>query len=124
MSSKAEKEKPNMLPGDANGWPVTERRTQKFVYEDDEAVPLVQVTDTGFARGRADVSGLIVPLGNIADADVINKRSSKPAMKDPKSKWSGKGEQLSAEAAIQFMIKERAMMDLETAQLRRDNEKL
>jgi len=112
-----------MFPVDTNGKPVAERRTQKFVYDDEEP-PAAQVADIGYTKGRADVSSIIVPLGNIADADAIHKRSSKPAMKDPKSKWSGKGEQLSTEAAIQFMIKERAMMDLETAQLRRDNEKL
>ena len=67
----------------------------------------------------------VVPLGNIDDAEVYAESTNKPKMKEKKnSKWGGKGESLTTETALQFMIKERALMDLETAKLKRENEEL
>jgi ankyrin repeat protein len=76
--------------------------------------------------GGKGVSGAVVPIGNIDDADVFIETSSKPKMKEKKnSKWGNKGaESLTTETALQFMIKERALMDLETAKLKRENDEL
>ncbi len=124
MSDVGELEKALATAKDSRDNMAGTRKTQKFTFEDDEPIPPVEVVDPGFERGRAGVAGMIVPIGNLADSDIIHKKSSKPAIKEPNTKWSGKGEKLTTDAAIQFMIKERAMMDLETAQLRRDNEML
>ena len=74
---------------------------------------------------RQNVGGAIVPIGNIDDTEVYAEKTSKPLQKEKKnSKWGGKGESLTTETALQFMIKERAMMELESAKLKRENDEL
>jgi len=71
-----------------------------------------------FLVGDRGASGAIVPLGNIEESDVVAARGHKPQLKEKKTKWTGKGESLTTATAIEFMIKERALMDQETAQVR------
>ena len=85
----------------------------------------------GHAETTVDVvtdghsSGAIAPLGVIDDFEVHKSKMDKPAIELKKKKgWANKGESLGIDDALQYMIKERAMMDLETQKLRRENEEL
>ena len=96
---------PGVIPVDENGEALSGKRTQKFSFADDDEEPPESITDIGFSKGtanRSDVANLVVPIGaSIIDSDAFHKRGTKPKVKDPKSKWSGKGEQLSTDSAIE-----------------------
>ena len=105
MSGKESGDPPVVIPVDENGQDLNAPRTEKWEFADDDEGPKESITDIGFSKGKAnrtDVNNLVVPVGaNIIDSDATHRRGTKPKMKEPKSKWSGKGEQLTTDAAIE-----------------------
>ena len=70
-------------------------------------------------------SSTVLPSEKIETCDVQTFSRAKPRKEEPKnSKWSGKGESLTTEMAVEFMILERKKMDEEQAALRFENERL
>ena len=105
MDNDIEPVAPGVIPVDENGQALNGKRTEKFTFADDEEGPRIAITDIGFSKGassRSDVANLVVPVGgSIIDSDVFHRRNAKPKMKEPQSKWSGKGEQLTTDSAIE-----------------------
>lgn len=67
---------------------------------------------------------MIAPIGagSIDDIEIMKIPKQKPAMKEKKSLKNKSGEKLTTESAVEFMIKERQMMDKEFAALRAEND--
>jgi ankyrin repeat protein len=76
-------------------------------------------------RGKRDLGAVVPSVASIEAAEVISLQKSKPKLEQKKStKGVHRGEQLTSEAAVQFMILERQALDEEFAAMRRENEKL
>lgn len=86
--------------------------------EDDENLSSAAVLDS-----RRVTYAAVVPSGTLEDSDINIFSKTKP-QNAQKSKWNGKGESLSTEAAVEFMIQERKRMGEEQAALRVENERL
>ena len=78
-------------------------------------------------RGYVNNTGAIAPVvSDLESTDVLHLPKNKPVepLKKKTGKGFNKGESLTSEAAVSFMIKERQMLDQEFATLRRENDKL
>lgn len=90
--------------------------TVREAFDDDEVEAILDYRQ-GSSKSIAPV------VENTDDMEITQIRKEKPSRKEKKSKGK-RGETLTAEHAIEFMIKERQAMDEEYAVLRKENEEL
>jgi hypothetical protein len=93
---------------------------QTFVDDDSDEEVLSHSKTASHGNASANV---IAPMGgNMDDIEIMKIPKQKPSMKEKKSSKYKSGEKLTTESAVEFMIKERQMMDKEFAALRAEND--